>query len=318
MSEERNRKKVKVIETSTRKEESNLSQINLPDDCLIHIFKFLLVADKIKVERVCTLWKDLARRSWSDLNELIVEPRHLGLRTLGIQHQYQPINDYVLREILKRCGKYLEKIDFTLINIDCKLNLVARYCPTIQSIKSKRVSLPGIRSISKCCQSISELILNADLSKKFKEEFENLFSNSTKFRVLEFTDDVVLSKMSLSEIVVIKTSDINNELHIIIGKVKTLNILRVEFASESVMNALTKTCTNLTELHLSFRSKINKIDKKLSQVFAKHKYLKSIGISGFIKFTGKCFLSFYFLQFSFKLLNIIISFDCLPCHFTNF
>ena len=42
----------------------------LNNDCLVNIFTFLPVRDRIKIERVCQRWHDLSRLSWSSFNKL--------------------------------------------------------------------------------------------------------------------------------------------------------------------------------------------------------------------------------------------------------
>ena len=55
-------------ESSDNESDSPVEKLN--HDCLIKIFKLLSIADRIRIERVCSKWKEISRMSWSSMNEL--------------------------------------------------------------------------------------------------------------------------------------------------------------------------------------------------------------------------------------------------------
>ena len=128
----------------------------LNDDCLIAIISHLPVADRVKIERVSKTWKKLSKHSWSTLKKLKLDPRFLNLRPIGTKHYYPEINSYVVEEILKRCGIFLNEIDFVYHNSVCMMSLIALYCPNIQNISCYEVSDEGIENLSRNCKNISQ------------------------------------------------------------------------------------------------------------------------------------------------------------------
>ena len=123
----------------------------LNSDSLMHIFNFLAVAEKIKVERVNKFWQEVSKQSWSHFKELYINPKFLGLKVFGKNHDYPSINYNVLGKILKRCGRFLEKIDISSIHID-GLHLVAEYCPNVQKIICKEASVGAIEHLAENCK----------------------------------------------------------------------------------------------------------------------------------------------------------------------
>ena len=125
----------------------------LNTDSLILIFNKLPAADLVRTERVCRAWRKIAKQSWSTFKKLSLDPRELGLRTIGTGHVYPYINNDVIEKILKRCGKYLLEFDQKEYCYDCLL-LVANHCKNIQSINCYQISLEGIEELSQNCSNI--------------------------------------------------------------------------------------------------------------------------------------------------------------------
>ena len=139
-----------------RKEDSMESPIQKLDEySLSHIFRYLPIADLVRIERTCKSWQEIAKRSWANLKTLTVNPRKFGLRIFGNEHRYPGINEYVVEEVLKRCGKYLKEFNAQGINFDFT-SLVSKYCKNIESISCEETSLQGIEELSKMCNNIYE------------------------------------------------------------------------------------------------------------------------------------------------------------------
>ena len=123
-----------IVETALKKEQEFRPIEKLPEEILIHIFNFLPIADRIRVERVKKSWRKMTKKSWIDVKELKAVP---VVR-----------NFYILKAILIRCGKYLKNIDVKSNNYPfCVLPLVADYCPKIQSISCNKVSVKGLKKL---------------------------------------------------------------------------------------------------------------------------------------------------------------------------
>ena len=153
----------KKLCTKPIKKEENLPDLpvqTLNDDCLIIIFKHLTIADRIKVERVSKLWRDLARQTWRETKNLTMNQKFLGMKPRGENHLYPKITKKIITQILMRCGKYLLKIDLSNILV-CVLQLVSKYCPNIQSVICYKVSKYGIEHLSKNCKNVTELCMYA-------------------------------------------------------------------------------------------------------------------------------------------------------------
>ena len=175
---------IKYKDESLR-EDSDVPIEKLVDDCLIHIFNLLPVIDRIKVERVCKKWQEIGFQSWSKFKVLNVNPKILGLKPFGTQHQFPTINRCMMENILKRCGCYLEKVIDKWIPFGC-ISLVAEYCANIRSISTRnKVSYQVLKKISNNCKNITEFCSYPIFCKFSEDEFDKidevlaeLFSNN--------------------------------------------------------------------------------------------------------------------------------------------
>ena len=180
-------------EPSTKKrklstEEDSYSAIEkLNDDCLEYIFQFLSVADRIRIERVCRKWKKVAKNSWTKFKVLNLDAKYLGLKPSNIRHEIPTITDHITEEILKRCGRYLKKIDSNFLKLTDFMCLVAKYCKNIQTITYVRVTVQGLKTLIRNCNNISDLYLSYYLEKPKEDTLlGELFSKNRKLRALKF------------------------------------------------------------------------------------------------------------------------------------
>ena len=267
--------------------------------------------DRIRVERVCKRWQKVTKASWSSLKELKINPKTLGLKPSGKHHQYPDIK---VQEILKRCGRYLEKITSKQF-LSC-IDLIAEYCKNIYSIECREVSNKELKNLSDNCTNISELrirchsyyIPNIPLDEyKIKDKaLSDLFSNNQQLRVLNIfggseCSGECLLKLPLEQIQEMKLDfgeNCHENLINAIYKLKKLRSFEYMCVNEKVIKALAISCNNLTVLKLASRSSINSIfssnfinnlDDVLSQIFQNNKKIKSLSLSQFKTLTGKCF-----------------------------
>ena len=278
-----------MYSTEASKEEQDVldSAIqNLDDDSLILIFQHLSIVDRIKIERVCRRWLELAKQSWSNYKELKLNAKDLGLKPYGTTQQYEKIDDDIFEKILKRCGRYLVRIEpfcsCVLLRFDYYL---AKYCANILEL-----SFSNYRS---------ELIVCNE------KELENSFSNLQKLQVLNLGRAGIqnlgfILKLPVEEMHTIKIKDIEvgiNEDNLkimsnVVERTKKLRIFEVAFVNESLIMNLANNCKDLTELKLCNLTdcKIDNVDEKLGLLFKNNQKIKSLKLSGFENLTGKCLL----------------------------
>ena len=85
----------------------------LPTDCLINIFQFLPVHEKLKMESVCKKWNEAAKISLSNVTYLAL-PEMLPFQD-NSDNQSKRMNNNFVTKFLKRRGIYLREIRFNLI-----------------------------------------------------------------------------------------------------------------------------------------------------------------------------------------------------------
>ena len=130
-----------IIQGQSSEEDSCSAIESLNDDCLINIFNLLPIVDKIRAERVCKRWQAASKDSWSKVKVLSLHPKHLRL----IPYFDIKTTEQVAKEILKRCGRYLEKIDsnYNCVEFGC-ISAVAKYCTNIRSITCNGLTVQQI------------------------------------------------------------------------------------------------------------------------------------------------------------------------------
>ncbi|XP_029671321.1 uncharacterized protein LOC115240356 isoform X4 [Formica exsecta] len=69
----------------------------LNDDCLRHIFLFLPIIDRVRIERVCKRWRDLSQDSWRMMKTLDLSPSTWGFL------ETHTIRTATLRKVLLKC-----------------------------------------------------------------------------------------------------------------------------------------------------------------------------------------------------------------------
>ncbi|XP_011302243.1 F-box/LRR-repeat protein 7-like [Fopius arisanus] len=98
--------------------------LDLPDDCLIKIFSFLEIAEKLKVEGVCKRWYRISKRGWPDVESLSLTCRDFG----G--------NIKQATRILRRSGRLLKSLR---IEVNSQMSIyqkvLQKHCPHIRKIE---------------------------------------------------------------------------------------------------------------------------------------------------------------------------------------
>ena len=225
----------KIIETALKKEEELRPIEKLPEEILIHIFSYLPIVDRVRVEMVKKSWQEMAKKSWSNLKDLKMDSLYSELKAVPVG-----INSLTLEAIVSRCGKYVEKIDVDTSNISLHmLPTITKHIPNLRSINCYKVSVDGLKQLSENCRNITEIsIKEFEKENELDEALGNLFENNKKLRILNIPEykgkGDCLSKLPFEKITTIKIPRLRqwepSELKIInvIEKSKNLSILQYE------------------------------------------------------------------------------------------
>ncbi|XP_032667041.1 F-box/LRR-repeat protein 2-like isoform X2 [Odontomachus brunneus] len=144
----------------------------LNDDCLKHIFKYLPIIDKMRIERVCKRWKILSQDSWYTMKEIDTSWTY-ELPDFGKCLSYLPAQ--TMRTLILRCCWNIDDIIFSqgLAKLE-NLEHLEITCSTVGN--------EIMRTINKYCKKLK--ILQIHQYKMFPQkaaasEFTNLINLET-------------------------------------------------------------------------------------------------------------------------------------------
>ncbi|XP_043515896.1 F-box/LRR-repeat protein fbxl-1-like [Frieseomelitta varia] len=132
--------------------ENEITIHKLNDDCLLQIFSQLPLMDRIRLERVCKRWKALIKKSWYNIKRL--DLRYSMWGSLA-DTDTREISLTVLRNILFRCGSYLNEVDLSFVPYylhQDTVMVIGDLCRNLKilNITGVCVSQAGIRSFNSC------------------------------------------------------------------------------------------------------------------------------------------------------------------------
>ncbi|XP_024878372.1 F-box/LRR-repeat protein 7-like [Temnothorax curvispinosus] len=138
----------------------NVSIHMLNDDCLRHIFLFLPIKERVRIEIVCKRWRDLSQDLWRTMTFNLSS----SSSTWNFIYESDPDGFHAFYKILLKYGRFL-----TRIKVDrmwgclrpSALTVIGKLCPNLTSIDitSVTVSTPGIRALANNCRHITKLNL---------------------------------------------------------------------------------------------------------------------------------------------------------------
>ncbi|KAL3857963.1 hypothetical protein ACJMK2_012587 [Sinanodonta woodiana] len=111
----------------------------LCEEVLIHIFSFLSVQERIKIERVCQHWRDIALKSWG-------HQKTLHFKNFFLK-QFGGLTDKILNLLLSRCGQHLRQLDLSSsprMLTDFVIDIIAKYCVNLESLDVSGVKVTDI------------------------------------------------------------------------------------------------------------------------------------------------------------------------------
>lgn len=170
----------------------NVSIHILNDDCLSHIFSFLPIIDRVRIERVCKRWRDLSLYSWKEVKTLNLSPSTWGFL------ETHTIRTATLRKILLKCGKFLTKInlsDTSNFLRQSTLTIVGKLCPKLTSIDvtALTVCASGIGTLASNCKNITRFSLGPS-TYGCDNELKNLFRVNKNLTYLSISKNNIAGK----------------------------------------------------------------------------------------------------------------------------
>ncbi|XP_011504616.1 PREDICTED: F-box/LRR-repeat protein 7-like [Ceratosolen solmsi marchali] len=236
----------KISTTYILNDDAEIHKLN--NDCLMHVFMFLPIIDKIKMERVCRRWRIISQESWRTFKKLDLSQSSWGFDILN--NGPREVYTATLRQVLLRCGQFLSHIDlskFTENLSQSTLTIVARLCPNLQhiNITGLAVSSAGIKTLTDNCHNITEFSLGL-CSASCDNDLSDLFLKNEKLRYLKLTGNSIsgrcLLNLPVESIEIIILDDCNNispeYFHTAIQRLQKLHTLSVKkcitFADQTV------------------------------------------------------------------------------------
>ncbi|OXU24554.1 hypothetical protein TSAR_007440 [Trichomalopsis sarcophagae] len=139
------RKKIQKVEVDegtadTVNSDNQPDIFKLNDICLIHIFSFLSIPERIRIQRVCKRWQEVSALVWCDIKKLEIGEKYFGFFNNSLK--CEKIDLRIVKQVLRMCGPCLTHIQLNSVE-DSKhyvatnkklLILVKELCPNLKSI----------------------------------------------------------------------------------------------------------------------------------------------------------------------------------------
>jgi hypothetical protein len=171
-----------------QRDECKIDMLN--DYCLMHVFSFLSMRERVKVERVCKRWQAASLASW-------VGMKHLDFKTAFRFSSVAVLNTHILKAGLKRCGRYLESLSlsrkFNSLG-ESALGTVASTCQRLRYLElvNVQVTSAGLRSLSAISHQLIALSLDGCRG-LIDEDLENLFMQSPHLESVTLRNNIAVT-----------------------------------------------------------------------------------------------------------------------------
>ncbi|XP_032681292.1 F-box/LRR-repeat protein 2-like isoform X2 [Odontomachus brunneus] len=174
----------------------------LNDDCLKHIFQFLPIVDKIRIERVCKRWRVLSKDSWYTMKKIDTSYLLQGMFSNTCFPTHHGIIEFILNkmeEMLSRYGRLITELYIahpaTMSLPNCNIiqkqeltdkfnkelfKIVMKYCSNLTNINVSVITIDeeDKQLFKGRCKKITRLTLgtfyNLDEQKTFFQEYPQL------------------------------------------------------------------------------------------------------------------------------------------------
>ncbi|XP_033218269.1 F-box protein SKIP2-like [Belonocnema kinseyi] len=285
----------------------------LNDDCLFHIFQYLSIVDRIKLERVCKRWQAVSLESWRTFKKFDLSRTTWGLPATD---KFSYIDTHVLKKVLTRCGRFLLDFDIckpfnedgTISRKDQTklhiigatgnvLSIIEATCPNLETIyiSDPCVNLLGLHSLVSRCQNISKFCL---VSKKwiwYEEDLGNIFSSLNKLKYLKISCNNITGKClsqlpdDIEEIHLMRmvhsscrhVSDAINKF----GNLKSLTIDAYPYIESDLLKSIASHSETLRNLRLSGYVGIDRMTEPEIRVLSKFENLEVLD------FRSNCYIT---------------------------
>ncbi|XP_016839931.1 putative RNA-binding protein EEED8.10 isoform X3 [Nasonia vitripennis] len=140
------REKIQKVEVDERTADTVNSDdqpdiFKLNDICLIQIFSFLPIPERIRIQRVCKRWQEVSALAWCDMKKLEIGGKYFGFFNKSLK--CEKIDLRIVEKVLRMCGPCLTHIQLNSVDEDSNhyvatnkklLILVKELCPNLKSI----------------------------------------------------------------------------------------------------------------------------------------------------------------------------------------
>lgn len=203
---------------------------DLPSEVLAHIFNFLDIRDRFRIERVCKRWRDI--------------PWHVSSLLKNNFVKDIIVTDKILDSVLKRCGSCMQCLELDEFHHDLTpqaLKSIYQYCPNLTSITFKDIQVTNtkLKSLFTTCTQIKHLCI-----------FNNVFEEKNMKRILPICKN--LESLKILHNTVIEGSCFS----LLANKLKKLELRNCFKVSSKGFQKL-QTCTSLEELTLDACSNLD-------------------------------------------------------------
>ncbi|ESO97769.1 hypothetical protein LOTGIDRAFT_152866 [Lottia gigantea] len=133
---ENNNSPDKKNEVKDRDDEADT--VDLPDEVWEKTFSFLLLRDRVRIERVCSRWRNAALRLWK---------RQRSLDFYHTFRRFESLTDRTLNFLLKRCGPSLRSLDISAsprLLTDYSMQIINKYCCGLRKLDLSGVDVTNI------------------------------------------------------------------------------------------------------------------------------------------------------------------------------
>ncbi|XP_011299084.1 F-box/LRR-repeat protein 20 [Fopius arisanus] len=120
---------------------------NLPEDCLIKIFSFLPIVEKLLIERVSRKWREIGVQGWPEMKHL------------RIPSEFRKFTPSQLRQIFTRSGRFLRVLEIPVINEETNcLPLIKKHCFQLNEL-SVHFNLKAFPKLQVFCEDFAGLFI---------------------------------------------------------------------------------------------------------------------------------------------------------------
>ncbi|KAK0158410.1 hypothetical protein PV328_009416 [Microctonus aethiopoides] len=163
-------------------DKSLLPTINILDnDCLIKIFSYLPIKNRMRIERVCKRWQTVNQQAWSDIKELEIPEAINLLRPFPMKIETK---ERAVKKLLLRCGRFLNKLKFKtnarLYRLDI-MSIIGEHCSNLQclTLSLNNHSKFDLKALCLNLHKLERLELSGLNQKNFQDAFLRRLSTNT-------------------------------------------------------------------------------------------------------------------------------------------